>query len=134
MMDPGATNAPVGIGCTAAGPAPARSASDPVLGSVIRVDVTGAQPKTTGLLAVGALPPRPLAFGGGCTVYVDLSLPLVLLGFTPKAAGRWSFATPIPNDAASIGALVMIQAVLGPANTPPLGLDMTRGVLLTLGR
>jgi ELWxxDGT repeat protein len=136
-LDPGATYHPVGRGCRAAGLAPTLEASDPVLGGSARVAGTRAV-SSSGILAVGVLPGRPIALpagagGVGCTVYVDLARPFVPIFLTPKA-GNWSFITQIPNTPASKGRSVVIQAVFGPSGTPPLGLDLTRGVVLTLGQ
>jgi len=39
----------------------------------------------------------------------------------------------VPNNPASIGGQLSLQAVVGPTATQPLGVDVSSGVLLTFG-
>jgi hypothetical protein len=54
--------------------------------------------------------------------------------FRTDANGRFVQSFPIPNNAALIGVTVVAQSAIANTKVPPLGLELTNGVFLRLGR
>ena len=48
------------------------------------------------------------------------------------ALGSWNLSPSVPNSTALTGATIALQLALGPTSTP-LGFDLSKGLLLTLG-
>ncbi len=129
---PGASAQALGVGCARTTRTPDLRATDPVLGGSSTWTALGTPGIPVGYFAAGALPPALLDLGSGCRIHAGL--PWILIGFVPDAQGRGSVSVPVPNDAALVAGRLVTQAVFGPTPTPPLGLDLSQGVLLTLGR
>ena len=74
----------------------------------------------------------PDRVGFGCVVELDLA---TYAAFTPVVAsplGTWMFTIGVPSDPALLGLTVALQAALfGTAG--PLGLDLSNGVIITVG-
>ncbi len=132
-LDLGANSQRVEPGCSAAGRHPVLSSSDPVLGSKITLTGQG-RPGFGSALVVGVVRlAAPTGVGNGCSLYVSLSLPHVLLFLHADAQGRWTLPVTVPNNAALQGALFPMQAAFGPTPNAPFNLDLTNGLFLTLG-
>ncbi|TAJ11994.1 MAG: hypothetical protein EPO68_13980, partial [Planctomycetota bacterium] len=128
----GATAQPLGTGCAATGNLPALSADDPVLGTSTVVRMTDAGAGLAGLVFVGA-PALPWFLGSGCSIHVSPVGALPLAAVSTSAGGKWTSAPiAVPSDPSLAGAQLVLQAILGPSATQPLGFDLSNGVLLTL--
>jgi len=127
----GATAQAFGRGC-GAGRVPTLAATDPVLGRTMTLRGGDAAPNTAGVLMIGLPTPRPISLTPGCTVFFDLFAGAVPVVFRPGGA-TWSFGLPIPSAPGLLGAQAVLQVFLLPT-AAPLGLDLTNGVHLRLGR
>jgi ELWxxDGT repeat protein len=122
-----------GTGCSGSGYPPELSATDPVLGANSTIAVRNAIPNSAGMLLIGA-PSSPQRLSHGCSLHIGLAGAFPV-PFRTDAAGRWvQPGVAVPNLPALIGARVTLQAGVGPASTPPLGLDLSGGVLMVVGR
>ncbi|MHC4814454.1 MAG: ELWxxDGT repeat protein [Planctomycetota bacterium] len=132
MLDPGATGQAIGHGCPVPG-TPTLRATDPVLGGSITVAATGKPGLGLALLVGVKNNPLGTGLGFGCHLYVDPNKSPILLFFTPATNGSWQYTTGIPNSAAGKGLEIMVQVGYGPTGTPPIGVDLSPGMKLTLG-
>ncbi len=124
---PGATAQEVGTGT-----GPARlSSEDPRLGSAMRVSLSRLPAGSAGILLLGRAGSRPMNLGYGYRLYLDPALGILWAG--PFGAGGTALFR-IPNDPGLIGARLALQGMLFPSGSPPLGMDFTNGVFLTLGK
>ncbi len=135
VADIGAVSQAIGVGCASGANPPQLLATDPVIGASMKLSLSGKANKA-GLLLLGprAVPTTPWVYGGGCRVFLDLSLPQLPLAVSTGAGGAWQLTVAVPNDTQLIGLSVAGQAALGPAATVPLGADLSNGVLLSIGR
>ncbi len=87
---------PFGVGCPGTGGVVASlgAAGDASVGSPFTIDLEGALPNATTLLAIG-LQPAHSAVGGGCTLYLDAPFATVALP-TSAAGGLTLPVTPLP--------------------------------------
>ena len=109
---------------------PALASADPVLGQIVPLSVTGAVP-SFGLLLLGSLTQTPSVLSGGCSLYLDLDAPIVVLTAFTTSGGGFASAVPIPSVPTLIGLSLVVQVVLEPLGG---GFEVTNGVLLSLGR
>ena len=121
----------IGSGCGAAG-SPTLMAGAPRIGQPIGLLLTQGTPAATGFLFAGLVAPTPLALGSGCTVFVDLATATPLLPVTAAANGTWTAAFGVPADPFLFGLQAALQVALFPT-LGPLGLDLTNGVIATVG-
>jgi ELWxxDGT repeat protein len=133
-LHPGATAMRYGDGCAASGFEPELVATDPVLGGTMRWSVTEAVPSTAGLALFG-LPSFPeQQLGGGCSLALQLA-GSIALGFATDAGGRYTSPSfTVPPDPALVDQQLVLQAAIGPTSNFPLPVDLSNGMLLTMGR
>ncbi len=102
----------------------------PRLGRSFSFRILGFAPPEGALFFLGFPGRRPLDLGFGQFLFLDPAKPLPWIGFSPQ--GRGSLAVP---PAPSLeGTRLLLQGAAFPASSPPLGLDFTQGILLTLGK
>ena len=131
-VDVGAVTTPVGTGCSDGTRSLTLTGTDPVLGGLLKLSGSGAAAGSVGVLVLAEGPPSPFSWGFGCTSYPDLTAYLNSLPFPRPDNGSWSFEFQVPDDPGLLGLQVTFQvAFLG--TDAPLGLDMTNGVLCTVG-
>ncbi len=111
------------------------SATDPVVGSAMRLRLQGAVPSRAGMLLIGE---RVMSFrsaprlADGCLVLVDLGGPTFNFPLRTDARGDASLGLGIPNIASLIGLQLVAQTVIGPT-AAPRGIDLSGTVQLSLG-
>jgi hypothetical protein len=94
--------------------------------------LTQGTPNASGFLYHSGVPAAPLALGFGCSVEVDLAAVSPLIPVTASLTGGWASAFPVPFDPNLVGVVVALQiALFGTAG--PLGLDLSNGVIATVG-
>ena len=76
--------------------------------------------------------PRLMPQAGACVLEVDAAA-LVTLGLLPISNGRFARSFALPDDPALHGLQAAVQAIVGPTNGR-LGIDLSNGLLLTIGR
>jgi hypothetical protein len=81
------------------------------------------------MLVVGA-PARVVLSPHAATLHVDVSLPILVLPFRTSSTGSWFANLSIPNSPGLAGVVTALQAAVGPTANPPLGVDLTNGLLL----
>ena len=132
-LHPGATAMAYGEGCAASGYEPELRATDPVLGASLTFSVREAIANAAGVALFGAPSVPELQLGLGCALAV---VPVGGIGvpFATDAGGR--FTSPpiaVPNDPALVDQQLALQAAVGLTANLPLPIDLSNGVLLTLG-
>jgi hypothetical protein len=131
--DVGATAQSFGVGCSRTGRLPELSADDPVLGGSSRVRLRDAEPSSPVLVFYGPQV-APTALGSGCFAHLDPALATLLVTGATDVAGAWTSAPlPLPADPALQDVQLVVQALVGPTGTAPLGFDLSSAVLLNLG-
>lgn len=129
-LDPGASSHIDGPGCGLA-----RSElriTDPVLGGSMGVIGRRAALPSIGIVLLGAVDANHLYLGRGCRSHVDLFQPVITIAFASNNE-RWGFPLQVPNLRTLAGARIGSQLWYLPTQSP-LGLDLSNGVTLTLGR
>ena len=126
---PGATAMPVGA---ANGSNTIFSGTDPVIGGTMKLSFDGAPAGTGGLVLFGAPTRTPLLLAGS-GLYFNLSRIFGILPVT-VAGGKGSLSISVPNSPALTGHQLATQGFVAPTSTPPFGVDLCRGVLLTFGK
>jgi ELWxxDGT repeat protein len=136
-IDTGAMALPFGNGTSAAGgTAPRLTGTDPVVGNPFTVDLADAQPGHPLLFFVGrrATSTSLLDLGAGAYVYLDFGQPVFLMLAVTDGAGRWQLTGNVSNDPSAIGRDFGAQAaVLGSLGQPPLTLDLSNLLMMTIG-
>jgi hypothetical protein len=100
----------------------------PIAGTTVTLNITGAFGSTAWLL-MGSQAAIPLVLAPGCEFYLDQTTGTILQ--LPLAGGSTSVQFPLPTSFA--GMQLMLQAAeLVPALSP-LGIDLSNGLLLTIG-
>jgi probable HAF family extracellular repeat protein len=127
---PAGSVAALGPGC-GAGVAPALSATRPRLGMPLTFALQGI-PSATGTLVVSNPPAAPTAIGPSCWAYIDLAAYAELAPVTTDSGGFWSTTFAVPNDGSLLGSNFALQAAIFPT-AGPLGLDVSNGLLATIG-
>lgn len=121
----------LGGGCGAAGAGPVLAATAPVLGRATTFALSEATPGTAGFLNLTLGPAAPVPIGP-CTAHVDPAAVVGTVALVVGAGGRWALDVPVPASASLSGVHIAAQAVLHPT-AGPLGVDVSDGILLTLG-
>jgi ELWxxDGT repeat protein len=121
----------VGSGCSSTRP-PRLTMTRPVLGKSTTIYVRHAAKNTTGFFLTGFLGGPPTFVGGHCTFYLNLAQPIVLFPFKPSSTGSWSTRFVVPNSSVLKDIVHPAQAIVGPTNTPPLGMDVSNGLYVNL--
>ncbi len=119
----------IGVGC-GANPPPSLSANPPSLGSTLIVTLAHVAPNVGGFVFLS--PPNaapPIAFGGGCALYVANSALAVLTPFVTDVSGGFVLSALIPSDPAVIGIEAWLQAVAIAGPT----FQFSNGLRLVLG-
>lgn len=128
-----ATTTVIGPGCGyGSSPAAVLAGTNPVLGSVGTISVTGAPAGAFVALLLGVpAPPTPF-LDGGCPLHLDpLQIMIFRFGMT-DAAGAWSFSEVLPSAPSLAGATAGLQAALfSPFHSPATA--TTNALLLTFG-
>ncbi|MCC6671854.1 MAG: hypothetical protein IT458_12400, partial [Planctomycetes bacterium] len=125
---------PYGVGCPGTGgKIPQISAGAPVIGNAgFSVDVSNAYGPSASALILGVAP-AAVPFGP-CTIYVDLSLPNLVLSSTTNAAGNGSFSLPLPAVSSYVGISLYFQyLVIDPAGSFLGAATLTGGLRAQLG-
>ena len=91
-----------------------------------------ATPNASGLLYYGAVPAAPIALGSGCSVEIDLATYSPLLPVITSSSGSWSTTTGVPMDPGLVGLHLSMQIALF-GTQGPLGLDLSNGLIVTVG-
>lgn len=149
---PGATAQEVGTSCSGGDVIPRLSATDPVLGSTWTISGSGFRPGTAfGLLMSEQTSPARL---GPCTLWVssdtlgDVRVERVDQPVGPRdralqfdgfgamsqivTSSDWSVSIPLPSLPSLTGRTIVLQAVVGPAETS-MGFGLTNAVVATFG-
>ncbi len=130
---PPATATPVGNGCGAGSIAPVLSVTPPVIGQAITFSIANGAPFAGGALFASTPPAGSIPLGAGCMIYLDLATYFPLFDpIATNASGAWSVGIVLPYDAGLFGFQVALQGALYPT-AGPLGIDLTNGVLATVG-
>jgi ELWxxDGT repeat protein len=130
---PGATAMLIGTGCPD-GAAPTITADDPELGGSITLQVAGAPATVAGMMFV-TLPEQGIHLGFGCVLYVNPAAIAATIAFTTSGSGSYSTgAIPVPNTPALAGVVLNAQSGVTDLAVPPLGVALTNGLALTLGK
>ena len=130
---PGATAMPIGTGCPD-GAAPTMTADDPELGGSITLQVAGAPATVAGMMFV-TLPEQGIHLGFGCVLYVNPAAIAATIAFATSGSGSYSTgAIPVPNTPALAGVVLNAQSGVTDLAVPPLGVALTNGLALTLGK
>ena len=69
----------------------------------------------------------------GCATYLDWPLPVAGVFLATDQRGRATARVQVPRVAGLVGTRGVAQTLIGPTATPPLGLDLSSGLQLTLG-
>ncbi|MBK8974758.1 MAG: hypothetical protein IPM29_02425 [Planctomycetes bacterium] len=129
-LDPGASVRPVGIPCARGMRHLRLDTTDPVLGQVMSIAVTGAAPSRPGILLLG-LPGSAVPIGNGCELL--LAAPQLFASFATDPAGAWSTTLPIPALPGLDGLRAAFQAVVAGGPYLP-DLESTPASFVVLGR
>ena len=132
VIEPHATAKSFGEGCGSPIP-PTLDAIDPVLGQRLDIETNSEQKNAVAVGIFGFPAVRPSPLSTACTAYSVLAASMTV-PFRTDANGRFVQSFPIPNNAALIGVTVVAQSAIANTKVPPLGLELTNGVFLRLGR
>jgi hypothetical protein len=121
----------LGTGCGGS-PVATLASSAPVLGLSLTIAMSGAAAGATGQLLASAPPAAAAAIGANCFAFIDLATFLIVAPVTTDGSGAWSLGSILPANPFLAGVQVVLQAYVVPG-TGPFGLDITNGLLLTLG-
>jgi hypothetical protein len=106
--------------------------SSPRIGQSGVVTLIDGTPGVSGFVWAGGIPAAPYVLGSGCTVEVDLATAFPIFPVTTNSSGHWITGFALPPDPALVGIQAAMQAAL--FNTAgPLGLDLSNGVIATVG-
>ena len=130
--DLGATSVDVGFGCSARAITPIIEANDPVLGGTVEVTAKNSPLLSVGYLNLGFLADKPVDFGLGCTVYLDLGQPIALIGVVQVQNPTWTESFNVPNDPSLIGQSFALQAAYLFGLVPSF--ELSNAVSLNVGR
>lgn len=108
------------------------SGTPPLLGKTASLSLTGGSPGNLSTLFVSLPGAAPLDLGGGCTVFVDPSTAVRFLPVQVGPSGDWFQAFAIPGNPAAAGFGLVLQALFL-ETSGPLGIDLSNGILITLG-
>jgi hypothetical protein len=98
----------------------------------VALSLTQVTPNASGFLYYSAVPAAPIALGSGCIVQLDAGTVSPLVPVTADAAGAWALSLAMPPDQSLVGVQAALQiALFGTAG--PLGLDLSNGVIATIG-
>ena len=104
----------------------------PRIGQIAAVKLEYGTPGASGFVYASGIPAAPYVLGSGCMVYVDLATAIPIFPATTNSNGKWSTGFALPPDPALVGIQAAMQAAL--FNTAgPLGLDLSNGVIATVG-
>ncbi|MHC4897010.1 MAG: ELWxxDGT repeat protein [Planctomycetota bacterium] len=132
VLFPGATAQVVGEGSSPSGFAPWIRATDPVLGSNIKIQGRASVIGKTNTVLVG-LPAKPFTWPLGPSLYLDANKFLIPLRQVTSTTRAWSTLAVVPNDSNLIGYTFGLQAYQARPGTA-LGFDATNGLVMTGGR
>jgi hypothetical protein len=124
----------VGTGCSLSIAAPDLRADRPVQGQICRFFTSSFLPQAPGVVLVG-IPHKGTPLGSTCVSYLDLSMPMVPLFFVTNVTGDWlSPNFTIGTSQYLMCSETMLQVAIQEPPNAPLGLALSNGVLLTIGR
>lgn len=124
----------IGTGCSVSVAAPDLQTDRPVQGQLCRFFASSFLPHAPGLVLVG-IPHTGTPLGSSCVSYLDLTMPMVPLFFVTNATGDWlSPNFTIGTSQYLMCSETMLQVAIQEASNAPLGLALSNGVLLTIGR
>ncbi len=124
---PGATAQKFGSGTN---PQFTMNSTDPALGGQAEIRILGMNPGQGGVILLTLPTNNYSAFGKGL-IYVDLFAIQAEFMVSPGIGGK--ITLPVPNNPILIGGRMVTQGVVYPT-TGLLGIDLTNGVFLTLGK
>ncbi len=124
---PGATAQKIGFGTN---PQFSTTATDPVLGGQTVISILGMNPGQGGVILL-TLPTNNYSTFGKGLIYVDLFAIQAEFMVSPGIGGK--ITLPVPNNPILIGGRMVTQGVVYPT-TGLLGIDLTNGIFLTLGK
>lgn len=119
----------VGVGAGGANLGTLDTASSPVLGSVLQLDLGGFATIPAGVLVLGAQGASLPALGG--TLWVDPATTLLVLPTCTSAAGACSMSLPVPSDPSFAGLTAHAQAGVLDA-TQAQGWALSNGLVVSL--
>ncbi len=103
--------------------------NDPVLGRRFAFALRDLPRNASALFLLGMPCAAPLRLGPDQRIYLDPKPGFLWAGILPGGRGSWS----LPGVPALAGTRLALQAVTWPSSAPPLGIDVTNGIFLTLG-
>ncbi len=132
-LEVGAHTQRFGSGCGAS-KIPRLDATLPQLGTKLSIELTRAAPGSTGLLFLGLELQDITYLGHGCSIYIDLGLPYVSTPVVADPQGVASVQTLLPSSPALHGLNLTMQGGMTSPGSPPLGVDLSNGLLLAVRR
>lgn len=122
----------IGVGCGAFPYIPSLTLTPPRLATLMTFSIVNGSPTSVGDLYFSGVGSVPLAIGGGCNVYIDLLTAAPFMPVATNGVGSWSTTLQIPNVPALSGLQAAFQGVVY-GTSGPLGVDLTNGVIATVG-
>jgi hypothetical protein len=81
------------------------------------------------------LPEQGIHLGFGCVLYVNPAAIAATIAFATSGSGSYSTgAIPVPNTPVLAGVVLNAQSGVTDLAGPPLGVALTNGLALTLGK
>ena len=127
-----ASSTSIGVGCGTFPYIPSLTLTAPRLAAPMTFSILNGTPGSSGDVFFSAVSGGPLALGSGCNVYIDLLTAAPFLPVTTNGVGSWSTVLAIPNLPALAGLQAAFQGVVY-GTSGPLGVDLTNGVIATVG-
>ena len=94
--------------------------------------LAGGSATSSGFVYGGGVPALPIALGSGCAAQVDIGSAISLFPVVTNGAGAWGAGVVMPPDPNLVGVQAALQvALFGTAG--PLGLDLSNGLIVTIG-
>jgi hypothetical protein len=96
------------------------------------VTLTHATPNASAQVHSSGVAAAPVVLGFGCIVEVDFGTASPLMPVTENAMGEWAITVMGPASPSVVGLQIALQvALFGTAG--PLGLDISNGLIVTVG-
>jgi hypothetical protein len=111
---------------------PVFSCNAPRIGQNVFLTLTSGSPNAAGFLYGGGVPVAPYPLGSGCAVQVELSSFVQFSPAMTDAGGMWWKALLVPLNPNLVGVQAALQVALF-STSGPLGLDLSNGLIVTVG-
>lgn len=136
-IETGAMTLPYGTGCSTEDAAPRATGTDAKIGQGFTVKLDTARASALSFLCIGQRSPTvsQVDFGGGCYLWLDFSRRVYVFPVMTDNTGNFELTGALNSDPSVVGLSVGVMfAVAGNPGQPPLGLDFSNLLMMTIGQ